>query len=93
MLLGRVAAVLACVYPAGIMRETRVNIKAEWTVTKKDNDKLCVDFGFEKELDELDEGLNAALMKVFKAGKKKNWVDGSGFRVEVTVNQREFGGE
>jgi retrograde regulation protein 2 len=93
MLLGRVAAVLACVYPAGIVRETRVNVDAEWTVTKKDHDKLCVGFVFEKELDELDEGLDAAMGKVVKVGKRKNWVDGRGFKVEVRVNGRELSRE
>ncbi|KAH7392381.1 Ppx/GppA phosphatase family-domain-containing protein [Phaeosphaeria sp. MPI-PUGE-AT-0046c] len=90
MFLGRVAAVIACVYPAGIVREPRVRIKTEWSVTKKDNDKLCIDFAFEKTPDELDEGLHAALKKVEKAGKKKNWVAGRGYKVLLTVNGREY---
>lgn len=90
MFIGRVAAVLACVYPAGMMRESRVSINTEWSVTKKDNDKLCIDFAFEKTPDELDEGLHAALKKVEKAGKKKNWVAGRGYKVSLTVNGTEY---
>jgi retrograde regulation protein 2 len=90
MYLGRVAAVLAAVYPAGIIRSPRVNITAQWHLTKKENEKLCVNFGFEKEIDELDEGLSAALRKVEKAGKKKNWLTGQGYKVEVSVNGREY---
>jgi retrograde regulation protein 2 len=92
MYLGRIAAVLASVYPAGIIRKPRVNVAAQWTLTKKDNEKLFVNFEFEKEPDELDEGLNAALRKVEKAGKKKNWIGGSGYKVVVTVNGKEYGG-
>jgi retrograde regulation protein 2 len=90
MYLGRVAAVLASVYPAGSIRKSRVDINAEWTVTKKENDKLCVGFNFGQEPDQLDEGLNAALRKVEKAGRKKNWVGGKGYKVSVTVNGKEY---
>lgn len=93
MYLGRVAAVIAAVYPAGAIREARVAIKTQWTVTKKGNEKLCIDFDFKKEIDELDEGLNAALRKVGKAGKKKNWVSGEGYKVLLTVNGREYDGD
>lgn len=90
MYLGRVAAVVAAVYPAGTIREPRVSIKTQWTVTKKGNEKLCVDFVFRKEIDELDEGLDAALKKVSKAGKKKNWVHGEGYKVSLTVNGHDY---
>lgn len=88
--LGRVAAVIAAVYPAGAVRELRVAIKTQWTVTKKGNEKLCIDFDFKKEIDELDEGLDAALRKISKAGKKKNWVHGDGYKVSLTVNGRDY---
>lgn len=90
MYLGRVAAVLASVYPAGIIRKPRVNITVQWMLTKKDNEKLCIDFNFSKDPDELDEGLNTALRKVGKAGKKKNWVGGTGYKVLVEVNGRNY---
>ncbi|KAI4678476.1 uncharacterized protein J4E84_008731 [Alternaria hordeiaustralica] len=93
MLLGRVAAVLASVYPAGLIREKRVKITSQWTTTKKENEKLCIDFKFTKEPDELDEGLHAALKKVEKAGKKKNWIGGHGYKVLLTINGKEFGEE
>ncbi|KAF2032093.1 Ppx-GppA-domain-containing protein [Setomelanomma holmii] len=92
MYLGRVAAVLASVYPAGTIRKRRVGIDVQWKVTKKDNEKLCIDFRFEKEPDELDEGLNSALRKVEKAGKKKHWVGGEGYRVLVTIDGKEYEG-
>ncbi|KAF1840265.1 Rft-1-domain-containing protein [Cucurbitaria berberidis CBS 394.84] len=93
MYLGRVAAVLASVYPAGAVREERVKVKVQWGITKKDNKKLHIDFAFSKQPDELDEGLNAALRKVEKAGKKKNWIDGSGYKILLTVNGREYTGD
>jgi retrograde regulation protein 2 len=90
MYLGRVAAVLASVYPAGSIRNKRVNLNTQWKVTKKDNEKLCIDFRFEQRPDDLDEGLNSALRKVEKAGKKKNWVSGNGYKVLLTVNGEEY---
>ncbi|CAN9197018.1 unnamed protein product [Alternaria alternata] len=90
MYTGRVAAVLASVYPAGVVREKRVELTSQWTTTKKGNEKLCVDFKFSKEPDELDEGLNAALRKVEKAGKKKNWIGGHGYKVLLTINGKEY---
>lgn len=90
MYLGRVGAVLASVYPAGIIRETRVKLNVQWTMTKKENEKLCIDFKFTKQPDELDEGLHAALRKVEKAGKKKHWIGGSGYKVLLTVNGQEY---
>ncbi|KAI8938663.1 hypothetical protein NX059_004532 [Plenodomus lindquistii] len=89
MYLGRVAAVIAAVYPAGTIREERVRLGAKWGVTGKGNEKVFVGWEFVKEVDELDEGLFGALKKVGKAGKKKNWIGGRGFRVGVTVNGRE----
>lgn len=88
--LGRVAAVIACVYPAGTVRNPRVEVNVQWTLTKKENEKLCIDFDFLKEPDELDEGLNAALRKVEKAGKKKNWLGGDGYKVLLTLNGNEY---
>jgi retrograde regulation protein 2 len=93
MFVGRVAAVLASVYPAGTIRQNRMEITSRWTTTKKGNEKLCIDFKFSKEPDDLDEGLHAALRKVEKAGKKKNWIGGHGYKVILTVNGREFGEE
>ncbi|KAF2797696.1 Ppx-GppA-domain-containing protein [Melanomma pulvis-pyrius CBS 109.77] len=91
MYLGRVAAVMASVYPAGAVREERLKVNVQWTLTKKENEVLCIDFRFLKAIDELDEGLQEALMKVEKAGKKKNWVEGSGHKVLLLVNGREYG--
>lgn len=93
MYLGRVAAVLASVYPAGTVREERVRVKVQWRLTKKEKEQLCIDFVFDKEPDELDEGLNAALWKVEKAGKKKHWIGGNGFKILLTVNGKEYGGD
>ncbi|KAF1925805.1 Ppx-GppA-domain-containing protein [Didymella exigua CBS 183.55] len=93
MYFGRVAAVIAAVYPAGAIRDQRVAIRTHWATTKKGNEKLCIDIDFRKDIDELDEGLDAALRKVGKAGKKKHWVHGEGHKVLLTVNGREYGGD
>lgn len=93
MYLGRIAAVIASVYPAGLVREERLGLKVQWVMTKKDKEKLCIDFGFVKELDELDEGLFGSLEKVSKAGKKKNWMGGGGYKVMVIVNGHELAEE
>ncbi|KAJ4367958.1 retrograde regulation protein 2 [Didymella sp. IMI 355093] len=90
MYVGRVAAVIAAVYPAGAIRSSRVTIESQWAITRKAHKKLCVDFDMKKEVDELDEGLNAALRKIAKAGKKKNWMHGEGYKVLVTVNGNEY---
>ncbi|ORY00596.1 retrograde regulation protein 2 [Clohesyomyces aquaticus] len=89
MYLGRIASVMGSVYPAGVVREERLKVNAAW-IARKDNEVLCVDFGFIKPIDELDEGLAGSLRKVEKAGKKKNWIDGHGHKVEVTVNGKQY---
>lgn len=85
MFLGRVAAVIAMVYPAGVVREQRLEMGAEWVQTKKEKDKLSIWFKFPTlaRTDEPDESLDDALGRVEKAGKKKNWVAGVGYKVEV----------
>jgi retrograde regulation protein 2 len=90
MFTGRVAAVVASVYPAGVIREEKLKIHVGMVWTKKGHEKLCVDFAFSQAIDELDEGLHAALTKVGKAGKRKNWQDGEGHKVLVTLNGREY---
>jgi retrograde regulation protein 2 len=89
MYLGRVAAVVASVYPAGVATVERLKVKVDWMTTKKGNSKLCIDFAFVQTIDELDETVHTALSKVAKCGKKKNWMDGEGHRVLVTVNGKE----
>ncbi|KAJ4347049.1 retrograde regulation protein 2 [Didymosphaeria variabile] len=85
MFLGRVAAVVAIVYPAGVVSECRLEMRADWVQTKKGKDKLSILFKFLtlSQVDEMDEALNDALGQVDKAGKKKNWVAGHGHKVEV----------
>lgn len=87
MYLGRVANVIGNVYPAGVIREERLKMKVHWTA-KKEKEVLCIDFALVH--DELDEGLQGALKKVDKAGKKKNWVDGYGHKVDLTVNGKGY---
>lgn len=90
MYLGRVASVISSVYPAGVVRKERVKLSVAWRATKKGNEKLCIDFTFAEAIDELDEALQSALEKVGKAGKRKNWVDGEGYRVLLTVNGEDY---
>ncbi|KAF2007757.1 retrograde regulation protein 2 [Amniculicola lignicola CBS 123094] len=90
MYLGRVASVLASVFPAGVVREKRVEMKVRWSTTKKEKEVLCIDFTYLKAFDEMDEGLQTALLKVEKAGKKKSWIDGMGYKIKLTVNGKGF---
>lgn len=90
MYLGRVASVLASIYPAGAIREQRVELNVQWAEKKKHKEVLCIDFTMGQAFDELDEGLHGALRKVEKAGKKKNWVAGHGFKVLLTVNGKDY---
>ena len=83
MLVGRIAAAVAIVYPAGVVREKRVGIRTSWVYTKKGKEKLAIWFDFAQAVDTLDEALGAALGQVEKAGKKKNWVAGQGHKVEL----------
>ncbi|KAF2244552.1 Ppx-GppA-domain-containing protein [Trematosphaeria pertusa] len=92
MYLGRVASVVASVYPAGVVREERLKVKVGWTMTGKGIEKLCIDFAFAQAIDELDERLDNALRKVEKAGKKKHWVGGTGYKVMLTVNGKDYRG-
>lgn len=89
MYLGRVASVLGSVYPAGTVREERLKLQVQWAV-RKEKEVLCMDFAFIKPINELDEGLQWSLQKVGKAGKKKNWVEGYGHKVSVTVNGKDL---
>ncbi|KAF2640217.1 Ppx-GppA-domain-containing protein [Massarina eburnea CBS 473.64] len=90
MYLGRVAAVVANVYPAGVAKEERVKVEVGWKMTKKGNGKLRIDFAFVQAVEELDEALRNGLSKVEKVGKKKQWVDGQGHKVLLTVNGKEY---
>ncbi|KAL5115425.1 retrograde regulation protein 2 [Pleosporales sp. CAS-2024a] len=92
MYAGQIAAVLGAVYPAGVVGDERVRVQVRWELTRKGKEKLCVEFGLGEGVDELDEGLDAALRKVEKAGKKKNWIGGRGYKVEVGVHGEEYGG-
>lgn len=91
MFLGRVAAIIANIYPSGVIREERLKIVVGHVSNEKKETQLHIDFGI---LDNvlLDEGLQGALKKVAKAGKKKNWVNGVGSKIKLTVNGSEYGG-
>ena len=82
-MLGRIAAAVAIVYPAGVVREKRVGIRTSWVHTKKEKEKLAIWFEFPQTMGSLDEALGAALGQVEKAGKKKNWVARQGHKVEL----------
>ncbi|PVI00127.1 Ppx-GppA-domain-containing protein [Periconia macrospinosa] len=93
LVFGRIAAVIASVHPAGIGSEKRVKLETGWKTTKKGNEKLCIDFAFTQGIDELDEALHGTLLKVGKAGKKKQWLGEEGHKVQVTVNGKEYSDE
>ena len=86
MYIGRVAAVLADVYPAGVVKEERVKVSSQLDEDKK----VCIDFAFTQAPDEMDEALKTALGRVKKVGMKKHWIDGIGHKVLLTVNGKEY---
>ncbi|KAF2495345.1 Ppx-GppA-domain-containing protein [Lophium mytilinum] len=94
--LGRVAGVVASVYPAGVVRERRLAVKAAWGKGKKGEEVLRVDFRVEGAVEAVgggDEGFRKAVKGVEKAGKRKNWVgDGKGWKVDVMVDGEAFEG-
>ncbi|KAL5430138.1 hypothetical protein PMIN06_010249 [Paraphaeosphaeria minitans] len=91
MYLGRVAAVAAIVYPAGVVREQRLEIQTCWGATKKGKAKVCISFSFPalSRVDEMDEALKDALEQVDDVGrkKKKKWIAGHGYKVEVGIGR------
>jgi retrograde regulation protein 2 len=89
MFTGRVAAVVASVYPAGVIREDRMKLSLKMKMKRSGNEQVCIDFGFQG-IEEIDEGLDKALIRVGTAGKTKNRPDGAGHKVLVTVNGREY---
>ena len=91
MFLGRVAAVIANIYPSGTVREERLKITVGHDLNDKKEKHLRIDIRI---LDSvlLDEGLQGALKKLAKAGKKKTWVSGVGSKIQLTVNGSRYAG-
>ncbi|KAF2801964.1 Ppx-GppA-domain-containing protein [Mytilinidion resinicola] len=101
MYVGRVAGVVASVYPAGVVprgypggaavRQRRLVVRAAWGYGKGKS-VLGVDFGVEG-VAGWDEGFQKAVKGVEKVGKRKNWVGGwTGWKVDVTVDGEAFEG-
>jgi len=81
--LGRVAALLGDVYPAGTVRgEKRVDVSATWEAGV-----LVLEVGFARGVQT--EGLAKVLGRVEKVGQRKRWVggrDGWGVKVDVRIS-------
>ena len=95
MLLGRVAALLGKLLPSGVAPQwERVKLKVQWR-PKKDNNIFCIDFSFPGMMTasngELSGPLKKLLTSIEKAGKRKNWVEGKGYKVLVTINGKDAG--
>jgi len=78
MAFGRLAAILAEVYPAGAVNEkSLVTISMSWIDGKKDKKTLAVDIACDE--DTLGtESFIKAVSRLEKLGKKKNWPGGLG---------------
>lgn len=87
MLLGRLAGVVGIIYPAGVVSERHLEMRASWSQTKKGKDKLSIWVDFLEMGEGVDEGLNAALEQVEKAGKKRSWIGGEGHKVELCMGK------
>ena len=80
--LGRVAALIGEVYPAGAVKEERLKLDAKW-----EGDLLVVDLAFGKGSDK--DALGKAVKGIDKVGKKKNWIGGKegwGIKIDVKVS-------
>lgn len=93
MYLGRVAAVVASVYPAGLVRQNRLELSTVWSQGKS-NLFLNIDFKFGKRAEGMgawDEGFQKAIKAVEKAGKKKNWaIAGIGYKVAIKIDGKDY---
>jgi len=93
MYLGRVAAVVASVYPAGLVRQNRLELSTVWSQGKS-HLFLNIDFTFGKRAEGMeawDEGFQNAIKAVEKAGKKKNWaIGGIGYKVAVKIDGKDY---
>ena len=93
MYLGRVAAVVASVYPAGLVRQNRLELSTVWSQGKS-HLFLNIDFTFGKRAEGMeawDEGFQKAINAVEKAGKKKNWaIGGIGYKVAVKIDGKDY---
>jgi len=80
--LGRIAALVGEVYPAGIVREERLKLVAKW-----EGELLVVEVVFGKGVDR--EAFDKVVKGIEKVGKKKNWVGGKegwGIKIDLRVS-------
>jgi len=80
--LGRVAALIGEVYPAGVVKKERLKLGAKW-----EGDVLVVDLAFGEGCDM--DAFAKVVKWIDKVGKKKNWVGGKegwGIKIDVRVS-------
>jgi retrograde regulation protein 2 len=88
--LGRIASLLGEAYPAGMVDPaTPLSIKTSWgdyehEKTGRTKQKLSLELSCTKEMAS-SEAFTKALRDVEKLGKKKNWVLGAGFKIDLVV--------
>ncbi|KXT01331.1 hypothetical protein AC578_2715 [Pseudocercospora eumusae] len=87
--LGAVASLIASIYPAGVVRDERLVLKASWASDDKNRLVLALKASVSNEVDEEAFGLDARAIE--KSGRRKRWIggrDGIGHRVDIEVTRR-----
>lgn len=86
--IGRLGAVIGEFYPAGMLgkRADDDDLHTKWEWSKQKEIKLRLDFTLRKKHALLDEAVWKALTKLSKCGKKKNWPDGYGHKLSLSVS-------
>lgn len=86
---GAVAALIASVYPAGIVRDDRLSLRATWDRDEKTRPLLVLHADISADVDEEVFGVESRAIE--KVGKKKRWIggrEGIGHKVEVAIRSK-----
>lgn len=87
--IGAVAALIASVYPAGIVQDERLSLRATWDQDEKQRPLLVLHAEISADIDGEVFGVESKAIEKF--GKRKRWIggrDGIGHRVTVVVQSR-----
>ncbi|KAF2197980.1 Rft-1-domain-containing protein [Delitschia confertaspora ATCC 74209] len=91
MLVGRIAAMLRRVFPAGVVRkgQKKIEMEAKWGWKKRQDMGIDI-FYINLRFEQMDEALQKAVKAVEKVGKRKNWTSEWGREVSVTFGVRNI---
>lgn len=87
--LGAVAGLVASIYPAGIVRDERLSLRATWERDEKQRPLLVLHARISADVDGEVFGIESKAIE--KVGKKKRWIggrEGIGHKVEVLVENK-----